>query len=251
MPEQLLHRTDVVAGLHRYVANECRKRVAARPLRDARPPYRLGDRPLNGRRVQVIPRRRPNRGSRQIREAGNTYCHGQSRAAFGYLRSKPPGSATRPNPRARSARCRSCTSARCRAIGSRTASGITVRRSFRPFPSGTVISRRSRSRSFTRRSSASSSLSPAPYNSETTSQGGHHQRDFPTREDHRQPRRGPDDAVHWQHAGPPEGGHPAGPAGSRTLRTRTTVLCVLEQRPSVSLSLCLARRSRRRSRVAR
>ena len=38
-----------------------------------------------------------------IHPAGNTNCHDQSVAAFGYLRSSAPGSTTRPNPAPRSA----------------------------------------------------------------------------------------------------------------------------------------------------
>jgi hypothetical protein len=61
--------------------------VWADGLRDSRGPR--GDRngPLDRRFMQVEPARRTPLGSRQIRAAGNTNCHCQAVAAFGYFRS--------------------------------------------------------------------------------------------------------------------------------------------------------------------
>jgi hypothetical protein len=102
MAEQLLHRPNVVAVFQEMGRERMPKRMAAHTLRNPRPSHGLSNSPLNDRFVQVVPRWRSKRGSRQIRDAGNTNCQAHSVDALGYLRARANGSTTRPNPPARS-----------------------------------------------------------------------------------------------------------------------------------------------------
>jgi len=102
MPQQLLHRADVIPGLQQVCGERMPEDMTAHPLRYACPTRSLRDGSLHDGLVQVIPRRGPNRGSRQMRPAGNTNCHRHSAAAFGYFRLSASGITTRPSPAARS-----------------------------------------------------------------------------------------------------------------------------------------------------
>jgi hypothetical protein len=97
MPQQLLNRADVVP-----VFEQCRGNAVDASYGD--PPASSG-RPAARRRLRLSespPRAddtamAPQRGSRQIRVAGNTNCHRHSVAAFGYFR--PTANGRRPAPR--------------------------------------------------------------------------------------------------------------------------------------------------------
>jgi hypothetical protein len=161
VPEQFLDGADVVAVFQQVGGEGMPQRMGADGLSGFARPRRLADGALDDGFVQVVAANFLARGigvraGRRKDPLPDPLAYG----ALGYLRSMAPGRATAPAPRLMSPSCWTLTAARCERSRSTRTPGRTVRRSFWPLPLRTMISRRSRSMSFTRSCSASSRRKP-------------------------------------------------------------------------------------------
>jgi hypothetical protein len=147
------------------------ERVTGHPLRQSGATRRFRHRPLNRRFVEMKPRRRAE--SRIATNPPGWKHELPPPLGFGVWRLARQRGRQRHAPIAPSqiGRVPRAHNARWSSRCARTASGSMTRRSFCPLPRRTVISRRSKSRSFTRSSRHSCNLSPAPYNNDATSHG--------------------------------------------------------------------------------
>jgi hypothetical protein len=163
MTEQLLHRANVVPIFKSTRRERMTHRVRADAFRDARQSRPLPQQPSaqrtraddTGTAVQIVERGTSVPPERRIAIASQSprwgICDPRQRA-----RRRARTRAPRP------AHAAAARQPRARSNPSLAAAGSIVTRSFWPFPCRTMIWRRSKSRSLTRRARHSSSLTPEP-----------------------------------------------------------------------------------------
>jgi len=162
MPEPFPNRANVVPRLEQMGGKRMPQRLPSCALVHARPQHGLAYGILKHGLVKVVPSPLPGVRLSLDPRRRKPHCHGHSRPALGSFRPKASRSSTQPAPSARSASCCFRTRSRCSRSGKSVPSRKSVLRSFRPLPSRTRSSRRSKSSSFARSRAHSKSRSPAP-----------------------------------------------------------------------------------------
>jgi hypothetical protein len=98
MPEQLLHRANVISVLEQVRRKRMPKRVARRALAYPRPDDRVSYGPLDHRLMHMMTKRAPLLTVEEIPVPGKIHCQAHDCSAVGCFRAKAPGSFTLPRP---------------------------------------------------------------------------------------------------------------------------------------------------------